>query len=668
MVGGAETALLTLDNDNQPGGPGGESFTGVQSNNAPKKFLGFQPTYIAMKAIINKFDEIKRPTKKDVKIAASGIFDVYNKASVKARGLLDSSVPLNGFVEELGQVVSISPADAHYFFDSLVKLVDEFNPKLIPKTPVLTAQANLGSGKPSCGCCNGCGGNKPEDKKEANTNVAEGHAMTPPSNSKSAPSGNVVANILDWIKKKKNLSGSMQQAPKKESLEDVVKKEENVAGSGKSILPGRTLRKRILPGRTRNVMDDSSSDDSSSSSDDELTGGNKAFPDKLRRAFAKVIVPKLRADIARVGDFPEAEVRRRIDIIYANFQKQYKEFKGTDEEFGDEYDESGWGAIVQFPGIAVEPESDSDVNDTIYDDFTGKGITGSALSKDKKAIAKAIVKQIPDFKELLFAPGKTFGSKGRDWLDILYHLQKKLKMGHFHTETVYRHSKYDKLKKGEFLDLVRESLIEDIQSKINVDVRVVRKANASPPPSYIKGVGSGRTPYPNAARLAKPVPVARDVPQPTPPSAPVLPEGAVNSAIATVKDAQWAKAHKARGSGNIIPRMNRQAPDVPWGIQINIDEGAHGPPPAAMPDGRNRRPAPAPAPAPPAPVVVREGLFHRRQNDRAQERRPLLPPVRHGKKGRGKPNKRAEIVKSVMKKRGVSMIEASKIVKAEGLY
>lgn len=38
-----------------------------------------------------------------------------------------------------------------------------------------------------------------------------------------------------------------------------------------------------------------------------------------------------------------------------------------------------------------------------------------------------------------------------------------------------------------------------------------------------------------------------------------------------------------------------------------------------------------------------------------------------GKKAK-KPNKRAEVVRKVMKERGVSMIEASKIVKAEGLY
>jgi hypothetical protein len=36
--------------------------------------------------------------------------------------------------------------------------------------------------------------------------------------------------------------------------------------------------------------------------------------------------------------------------------------------------------------------------------------------------------------------------------------------------------------------------------------------------------------------------------------------------------------------------------------------------------------------------------------------------------GMKKPNKRAEIVKKVMKERGISMINASKAVKAEGLY
>jgi len=36
--------------------------------------------------------------------------------------------------------------------------------------------------------------------------------------------------------------------------------------------------------------------------------------------------------------------------------------------------------------------------------------------------------------------------------------------------------------------------------------------------------------------------------------------------------------------------------------------------------------------------------------------------------GKGKSNKRADIVKKVMKEQGLSMIEASKYVKANGLY
>jgi hypothetical protein len=39
-----------------------------------------------------------------------------------------------------------------------------------------------------------------------------------------------------------------------------------------------------------------------------------------------------------------------------------------------------------------------------------------------------------------------------------------------------------------------------------------------------------------------------------------------------------------------------------------------------------------------------------------------------GPVGGKKPNPRAEIVKKIMKSRGVSLPEASKIVKAEGLY
>lgn len=165
MVGGAETALLTLD-ENAAGGPGGASgneYAGVSSNNAPKKFTGFAPSYTAMKTIINKFNEKERPNKKDVKMAASEIFDIYSYSTPQARGQFDSSVPLNGFVEELGQVVSLPPAKVHYFFNSLLELIQAENPSLDVPTPVLNQQAALpieqakGSGK-GCGCCGGCCG------------------------------------------------------------------------------------------------------------------------------------------------------------------------------------------------------------------------------------------------------------------------------------------------------------------------------------------------------------------------------------------------------------------------------------------------------------------------------------------------------------------------------
>ena len=50
--------------------------------------------------------------------------------------------------------------------------------------------------------------------------------------------------------------------------------------------------------------------------------------------------------------------------------------------------------------------------------------------------------------------------------------------------------------------------------------------------------------------------------------------------------------------------------------------------------------------------------------------RSVMEPVIGGKKPKGADGrkKRAEIVKKVMRERGVKMIEASKIVKAEGLY
>ena len=52
---------------------------------------------------------------------------------------------------------------------------------------------------------------------------------------------------------------------------------------------------------------------------------------------------------------------------------------------------------------------------------------------------------------------------------------------------------------------------------------------------------------------------------------------------------------------------------------------------------------------------------------RAQPPAPAQPAMAETS-GKGKPNKRAEIVKKVMKQQGMSMIEASKYVKANGLY
>ena len=66
------------------------------------------------------------------------------------------------------------------------------------------------------------------------------------------------------------------------------------------------------------------------------------------------------------------------------------------------------------------------------------------------------------------------------------------------------------------------------------------------------------------------------------------------------------------------------------------------------------------------PAVVREAR-QAKQREPVPAPTPAPAPV-NTVEAKGKPNKRADVVKKVMKEKGMSMIEASKFVKANGLY
>jgi len=326
MIGGAETAILTLADSGQPGGPNSKmNFASPRSNNTPQKFIGFQASFDGIKTLVTNYQQNARPNKKDLKMTASQLFDVYANATPQARGKLDTCVPLNGFVEELGEAVKLTPENAKIFFNSLVNLITEMVPSVAAPTATEQAETAItGTGR-GCGCCSSCktcGGNKPDDKKPEQPKQPEPpktegtpSAMSPATSEelkKGAPTGNVVANALAWLKMKKESMGKIPATPapkdndQKNPSTPAPKEPEQIlkptsvpmekTGSGKKMLGkmpaaaerkllgltaaqhkkllssakkvhGGAKRKKILPGR---VYRDDSDSGTSSDSDEEM--------------------------------------------------------------------------------------------------------------------------------------------------------------------------------------------------------------------------------------------------------------------------------------------------------------------------------------------------------------------------------------------------------------
>ena len=336
MVGGAETALLTLD-DGQggaPGAPGGENF--IAPTSKPAKFINFKESFAAAKTIIQKYNEKRTPNKKDLKLASSELFDIYSYATPQARGVFDASVPLNGFVDELSEGVKLKPEIAKVFFTSLVDIIEETVPDANPPAPTLEAQTALGSGKKSgCGCCGGCcGGAEPANKTPATVDpkVPALQAVSDSATKLAKPQQtNVVNNVLEWIKKKRAAmgeSGKTETQPKDKTLEQVAKENDKTMppiGRGVSSLPalmeeskrfaGRAhpvyglKKKQALPGRVQKLRakiaaHQESSSESESESDEETKGGGGR---RKRAEIVKSVMAKRGVSMIEASKIVKAE-------------------------------------------------------------------------------------------------------------------------------------------------------------------------------------------------------------------------------------------------------------------------------------------------------------------------------------------------------------------------
>lgn len=328
MVGGAETATLTLD-DGESGavGPGGEKFVGPTST--PAKLIGIKPTFTAIKTVIDTYNALPNPNKKDLRLAASELFDSYNYSTPQARGILDQSIPLNGFVEELGHGVKLSPANARVFFNSLINLITEMVPNLSAPQSALGAQTQApslqGTGRGgSCGCCSTCGGaKKADDKKPDEPTGALGAPGDKPSKLTAGVTGNsIVNNVLNWIKQKREAAGTtVTEIKPAEKLEELAKKPPTGSAKPvsvketedrlkrflkrggayglpkKELMPKLRTQKSILPGRVLKLrakiaqkQEELSSDDGAhSESDEEAVGRGMKRPNKRSLVVKRIM-------------------------------------------------------------------------------------------------------------------------------------------------------------------------------------------------------------------------------------------------------------------------------------------------------------------------------------------------------------------------------------------
>jgi len=341
MIGGADTALLTLDDGQQgeAGAPGGTN-NFIAPTSKPANFVNFKESFTAAKTIIKKYNDKKSPNKKDLRLASSELFDIYSYATPQARGVFDSSVPLNGFVEELSQGVQLKPEIAKAFFTSLQDLIEETIPDVNPPAPVLESQLALGSGKGSgCGCCGGCCGGAEPAKKVPESMVPKVPALKAISDSPERlpkqQQASVVNNVLEWIKKKRasmGESGKPAVVPKDKTLEDVAKENDKVMppiGRGVSSLAainkelkrkvkgmGRPVygmkEKRVLPGRIQNLRakiaaeqesSSKSGGDSESDSESDMEGAGRGN----RAAIVKSVMKKRGVSMIEASKIVKAE-------------------------------------------------------------------------------------------------------------------------------------------------------------------------------------------------------------------------------------------------------------------------------------------------------------------------------------------------------------------------
>jgi hypothetical protein len=168
--GGASTALLTLtDTPGAPGAPGGApgapgapisgrtiSTSGQSAARRTDETVG------SVKATIEAFQGLKNPKKAVVQDLASDLLDFYNTASPEARGALDDSFNIDGFINRLSKGANMTGKKAQKYFKDMSEAIGDM---MLPVEKPYDEEADTGRadlvGLGMSGGCD-CGGAEPK--------------------------------------------------------------------------------------------------------------------------------------------------------------------------------------------------------------------------------------------------------------------------------------------------------------------------------------------------------------------------------------------------------------------------------------------------------------------------------------------------------------------------
>jgi hypothetical protein len=168
--GGASTALLTLtDTPGHPGAPGGApgapgapisgrtiSTSGQSAARRTDETVG------SVKATIEAFQGLNNPKKAVVRDLASDLLDFYNTASPEARGALDDSFNIDGFINRLSKGANMTGKKAQKYFQDMSEAIGDM---MLPVEKPYDEEADTGRedlvGLGMSGGCD-CGGAEPK--------------------------------------------------------------------------------------------------------------------------------------------------------------------------------------------------------------------------------------------------------------------------------------------------------------------------------------------------------------------------------------------------------------------------------------------------------------------------------------------------------------------------